>query len=405
MRPPGISSATNSGVARDRCRGGIHPVSEKLRDPRASRMTGLNAVVHSVPLQAVSALVEGALGVRVANGYLRAWRLPTDDLPFHHPGLVWMASLPAGVRLRFATDSRRIRLRCEHVVLEGAAAPQARYDLVVDSEVVATRPAGEPSVEVVFDDLPDSGKAAEVWLPQEVGVRIRSVEVDDGTDLHRVPDARPHWVTYGSSITHCLDAPGPTDTWPARAARQLGWKLTCLGYAGMCHLDPLVARAMAKLPADRFTLKLGINIHNLASLRQRTFAPLVHGFLATLRDAHATTPITVISPIISPSREHDATTALQLAEGEVVATGDLTLEAMRRILEEVVSPWQQNGDANIDYLDGRHLLGEADTDCLPDGLHPDDEGNRRIADRFVGHFSAVGRFPASPPGVARRAPL
>jgi hypothetical protein len=198
--------------------------------------------VQLVPLEDVAGLVEGALGVRVSNGYLRAWRLPIDDVPLHDPMLVWMASLPAGVRLRFRTDSRQVRLGCDHVVLDGTDAPEARYDLVIDDEVVTTQPAAH----------------------------------------------------------------------------------------------------------------------------------------------HA---ITIISPIVSPSREHDATTAVRVGETEVVGTGDLTLEHMRAILGEVVDLNQQRGDDKIDYLDGRELLGEADVDCLPDGLHPDDEGNRRIAERFAAHFA------------------
>ena len=345
--------------------------------------------MQNIPLEQVVPLVEGALGVRVSNGYLRAWRLPLDDLALHDQGLVWTASQPAGVRIRFRTDSTTIRLTCEHVILGGAPAPDARYDLVIDDEVVDTCPVAAPHANVSFGGLPGGDSVVEVWLPQEVGVRIRAVEVDDGAALAPAPDLRPRWVTYGSSITHCAGAPGPTDTWPARAARQLGWHLTCLGYSGMCHLDPLVARAMSAVGADRFTLKLGINVHNLASLRQRTFAPLVHGFLATLRDRHATTPITLISPIISPDRESDPRTHLVLGENEVVANGDLTLERMREILRDVVEKWRDRGDANVDYLDGRTLLGEADADCLPDGLHPDDEGNRRIADRFAQHFAAT----------------
>ena len=38
-------------------------------------------------------------------------------------------------------------------------------------------------------------------------------------------------------------------------------------------------------------------------LRHRTFLPVVHGFIQTIRDARPETPITVISPIISPDRE------------------------------------------------------------------------------------------------------
>ena len=48
---------------------------------------------------------------------------------------------------------------------------------------------------------------------------------------------------------------------------------------------------------------------------RRTFAPYVHGFLETVRDGHPTTPITVISPILSPSREDDVVTERTLLDG------------------------------------------------------------------------------------------
>src|SRR5688572_29155473 len=101
-----------------------------------------------------------------------------------------------------------------------------------------------------------------------------------------------------------------------------------MGFSGMCHLDPLIGRAMAALPVDRFTLKLGINVHGAATLRARTFAPAVHGLIATLRDAHPITPITIISPIISPAGEDSTRSVIRTPDGEVVVDGDLTLMRM-----------------------------------------------------------------------------
>ena len=158
----------------------------------------------------------------------------------------------------------------------------------------------------------------------------------------------------------------------------------------MCHLDPLVARAMAACPADRFTLKVGINVHNMASLRERTFAPLVHGFIAAIRDRHPTTPVTLISPILSPERESSADSAMTLPTGEeVVLRGDLSLAAMRTILEDVVARWNARGDRGVDYLDGRELFGPDDVDHLPDGLHPDALGYARMGERFATRFAAA----------------
>lgn len=343
--------------------------------------------MRAIPLDDIAPLFEGALGTITRPGYIRPWRLPPADHRLHDPGLLWMAGLPAGVRLRFVTDSPTVVLEVDHVMPEGFGLPVAYYDLVVGGEVRQRAAAPDARMRIEFADVPP-GEPVEIWLPHFVGVRLRAVEIADGTALAPVDDDRHRWVTYGSSITHCMEAAGPTDTWPAVAAARLDWHLTCLGFGGMCHLDPLVARAMAALPADRFSLKVGINVHNMASARERVFGPLVHGFLATLRDAHPTTPITVISPILSPDREQSARSVLALGEGpEVVLEGDLTLERMRDVLQSVVGLWQDRGDTAIDYLDGRELFGPDDLDHLPDGLHPDGVGYARMGERFAARFA------------------
>ena len=90
----------------------------------------------------------------------------------------------------------------------------------------------------------------ELWLPQFGSFQLRNLEIDDGATLQPFADARPQWVTYGSSITQCRTAASPTQTWPAIVARQHGLNLTCLGYGGQCHLDAMVARMIRDLPAD-----------------------------------------------------------------------------------------------------------------------------------------------------------
>jgi hypothetical protein len=332
---------------------------------------------------------EGAVGVRRGAGYIRPWRLPPDDLDLHHPGLVFVASAPAGVRLRMATSTRAIALDVDQLFPpEWALDAAPRYDLVADGELLETADAPGGHQTVAFRNLPAGEKIVEVWLPMFPGVRIRRVAIDADATAAPVDDPRPRWIAYGSSITHCIEAHSPSRTWPATAARLLDWHLTSMGFAGMCHLDPLVARLIAQRPADHISLKLGINVHNMASLRERTFAPAVHGFLAAIRDGQPDTPITVISPILSPEREESGLTFRTTPFGEPEELpGDLTLQQMRAILEAVVVVRQRRGDAHLDYLDGRELFGEADLDHLPDGLHPDGEGYERMGRRFAERLS------------------
>jgi hypothetical protein len=348
--------------------------------------------MRELPLTGGPVSIEGAVGVRVAPDYVRPWRLPPDDLELHDPGLVFSASAPAGVRLRVRTDSSAIALEADHVFpvgIEIDAVPA--YDVTVDGGLHASVAAPGAHERIVVDDLPDGEHVVEVWLPVFPGVRLRSLSIDDGASATSAPDERPRWVTYGSSITHCIESHSPSRTWPATAARLLDRHLTCLGYAGMCHLDPLVARMIADLPADHISLKLGINVHNLATLRARTFAPLVHGFLATVRDGHPDVPITVVSPILSPEREQSGRTVLTTPAGDLVIEGDLSLERMREVLADVVEVRRRRGDRNLHYLDGRTLFGEADLADLPDGLHPNGDGYERMGHRFAERTVEAGR--------------
>jgi lysophospholipase L1-like esterase len=350
--------------------------------------------MHSLSLDEIVPLIEGALGLIRQEQSVQPIRIPTADISLHHEAMrsPMTALSPAGVRLRFKSDTDRISLAVEHepmaMLTDEMPLPPCAYDLVMpDGRITRAKPDNDHGPAVIsFDALGSDEKLIEIWLPQGTAVRIRSLAVTEGARISPAPDDRPHWVTYGSSITHCAWVDGPTDTWPSIVARQLDWRLTCLGFNGACHLDPLVARAMAELSADRFTLKVGINVHNLQTLRERTFAPLVHGFIATLRERHPVTPITVISPIFSPGREDSAFTDIPAVFGGVPLTGDLTLNDMRQSLAEVVQLHRARGDHAIDYLDGRELFGHADADLLSDGLHPSPAGYARMGERFTGIF-------------------
>src|SRR5439155_18025250 len=133
--------------------------------------------------------------------------------------------------------------------------------------------------------------------------RLRSLELSDGASFDAQLDYRSRWITYGSSITQCRTAASPTQTWPAIVARKRDLNLTCLGYGGQCHLDPLIARTMRDLPADYLSMCVGINIYGAATLNQRTFRPGICAFVQIVREKHPRTPFVVMPPIYSPPRE------------------------------------------------------------------------------------------------------
>jgi hypothetical protein len=214
--------------------------------------------MRTVPLDELP--IRGALDRDVTATGIVLRRLPSwTRHQLVDPALALLVTMPAGVRLAFVTDSRRLELDVMLTVLEvdGAPFPPAAFDLVVGDEarasvettsgtrlVVETRTGaldlvpGEPAT-IRFDDLPgDASAPVEVWLPHASVVELRAVRIDEGAALGPAPARARRWVHYGSSISHCLEALRPTGTWPAVTARRAGVDLVNLAVAGQCMLDP-----------------------------------------------------------------------------------------------------------------------------------------------------------------------
>jgi len=306
----------------------------------------------------------GAVSVEQGAGWVMPWRIPHADKALYNGELLIRAAMPSGVRLAFRSDTT-------YVAGEFAASPEmAPLDICCDGEFVGSCPLeGQQSFR--FDGLSPRGKVIELWLPQAGEFRLRALELGDGVTLSRHEDARPHWITYGSSITHCRTAASPTQTWPAIVAREMGLNLTSLGFGGQCHLDPLVARLMRDLPADYLSMCVGINIYGGASLGPRTFRWGIIGFVEIVRERHPDTPFVIMSPIYSPPRE----TAPN-------AVG-FTVQAMRGEVAEAVAALQAHGDRNVHYVNGLEVFGEELSHLLPDELHPNAEGYQIMGHRFL----------------------
>jgi hypothetical protein len=228
-----------------------------------------------------------------------------------------------------------------------------------------------------FDNLPDGSKRIELGLPQFGVFRLRGLELSANATVAPVEDARPRWITYGSSITQCRAAESPTQTWPAIVARALDFNLTCLGFGGECHIDSMIARMIRDLPADVISLCLGINVFGGASLSPRSFRPAIIGFVQTLREGHPDIPLIVMSPIYSPQREVTPN----------VVGFDLPL--MRQEIETAVRTLQQYGDSNIHYIDGLSNLGADHAHLLPDDLHPNVEGYKLMGKNISKVFAKI----------------
>ncbi len=319
--------------------------------------------MSDVPL--VDALFRGAVSLEHRAGWVKPWRVPYRDVALFPPdGLGGKAEIPAGVRLEFDSQTTAVT-----VGIVPSTQPTA-LDCVVDGRLVESRtiPPGESTARL--EGLDPRRKRIAVFLPHTVPVRLTGLSVDVGADAESSVRDRPRWITYGSSITQCAAAASPAQTWPALVARRHGLDLTCLGFGGQCHIEPMVARMIRDRPAELISLCLGINVYGGASLGPRTFGAAVLGFVRIVREGHPGVPVAVISPIFSPPRE------------TVPNRVGLSLIAIREEVGQAVATLRSCGDPDVHYVDGRELFGEEHAEHLPDALHPDAEGYRILAANF-----------------------
>ncbi len=324
--------------------------------------------ITSLAFTDLEPLIFGAVSLEAADRGLVPWRLDHRERAFFQEPLERTANAAAGVHLRFCTEASALKLEFGQATLIGAD-DSAVWDLYVDGKLFArqTFPVGDDRVWEI-NDLPDASNDIVIYLPAAMRVCLRRQELNAGLAPR---GARPRWVTHGSSITHCVSALGPGEAWPAIVAGAKGWDAWNLSFSGQCKIETAVARQIARQPADRISVCLGINVaSNHYALR--TWISAVEGFIMTIRDGHPDTPLLVISPILSPPREEWDAPPCKIG-----------LRTMRRRLDESVRKFQTAGDANIFYLDGNQIIGPGDEHTMPDELHPDAEGIKLMGERFL----------------------
>ncbi|MEV4035779.1 GDSL-type esterase/lipase family protein [Streptomyces umbrinus] len=360
------------------------------------------------------------------RGFLDLEQTPHGLLPHRLPArarrqmpddrLAVAEAQPSGVRLVFRTRATVVELDTlpTRRVYRGFPAPaDGVYDLLVDGRLAAQATVAGGNVRTIVDmvtqsaeltegpagtarfaELPAGDKDIEIWLPHTEVTELIALRTD--APVEPAPDSgRKVWLHHGSSISHGSNAAHPTAIWPALAASRGGVELVNLGFGGSALLDPFTARAMRDAPADLISLKIGINVVNADAMRLRAFTPAVHGFLDTIREGHPTTPLLVVSPVLCPIQEDtpgplapdlDGGTLRFKATGDPAerAAGRLTLNVIRDELARIVEQ-RAADDPNLHYLDGRDLYGEKDYAefPLPDEVHPDPAGHRRIGENFA----------------------
>ena len=280
------------------------------------------------------------------------------------PGDTWqMAAIPVGVRLEIVGDAWEVEIaystQTDQLGYRGAGAGMT-FATWTREGLLAEVPAqlGDATVRLPLAQ----GQPTIVYLPEGMRPTVHQVS-GVGGDIAPAP-SQPRWVVYGDSVAEGWIASAPALAWPAIAGREHELDVVNLGYAGAARGEIASAEQVGGLAADLITVCHGTNCWTRTPHSVGVFRESVTAFLDVVRQDHPAAPLLVASPVVRPDAE-DTPNRL-----------GATLADLRRTMEDVVQARIAGGDEHLQLVKGLDLL---DAEHLGDGIHPDDEGHRRMA--------------------------
>ncbi len=288
---------------------------------------------------------------------LEGLRLPADTRA--------VAAVPVGVRFVFLGEPTALEVdyRTETSDL-GYRGEEAGTEFVIfrGDQRVAAAPAqlGEGTVRL---RVGAGEEPATLYLPEGMRPTVLALRPEGG----EIRPARPQkrWLCYGDSIVEGWRASEPAAAWPHIVSRRHDLDVVNLGYAGSARGELPSAQEIAALDSDLISVAYGTNCWSRTPQSADLFGAGLHAFLDLLRAGHPRTPIVAISPILRLD-----------AESTPNVLG-MSLADLRGVFETVVEQRREKGDTRLRLVSGRDLVPEAH---LPDGIHPDGEGHRHMAE-------------------------
>ncbi len=286
-------------------------------------------------------------------------RLP-DAVPLP-PAVLEQARFAAGGRLRFATNSARLHLRCQ-----GRSDSRGHgIDCLVDGICWKTLSLsrGDVSDALIFQGQDNVVRQIELYLPHEQEVNLLAIGLEAGAQIDTASSYSEELplVFYGSSIVQGAGVSLSCMSYPAIVARTLNSDFINWGFYGAGRGEPEVVHYVADSQARILILDLG---KSWGQQPVETYRRM----LVQLRQSQPHTPILVITPIFSTRECFDRRFHQRS-------------ESIRAVMREAATVTDLEG---IVLVEGLELLGEADwTGLSADGLHPNEKGCDTIARRLL----------------------
>jgi lysophospholipase L1-like esterase len=319
-----------------------------------------------------------ALGIahwEIADGAWRAHRLPgameeryvAQD---NNDAFRIRFSCTSCVRLRFVSDTRRLRLAVRYGF---EARTIYRGVFRVNGTELAFGPAErtERWEGTIFEQPSAARQTFDLWFPHMCQADIAGIEMDDACVVEPTPASRLRWLAYGDSITQGMTATLPTRTVIGRCALVLDAAVQNVGVGGAVF-DEWLADTVPGGSFDLVSIAYGTNDYHRSVPAER-FQQNARRLLAALSGKHAGTPVVLLTPLtwIRPSAARP--------DGP-------SLAAYRESLLALAAEFKQ-----VRIVPGDRMIPEGE-EWFVDGVHPNDPGFEVYAKNLLPHLkAALGR--------------
>ncbi|MBI3986232.1 MAG: hypothetical protein HY343_04905 [Lentisphaerae bacterium] len=321
---------------------------------------------HRWSLEEVRRFMSGALSVTDEEGAFCFHRFtkPVADFYASNDALRVRMRCPAGVCLRFASDTRWIRL-----VWRYRESARPFYQGCVEADGMAGTPCGPLKAVPRWEGegfRQDERRRREfcVWMPHMCVAELAGLETEEGAMLEPARPPKFRWLAFGDSVTQGMVARWPHLTYPSRLIARRGGVAHNFGVGG-ATLHAALAEGVPAEPFDLATVMYGLNDFN----QGRPVGELGPCAAALLRALHARAPkarLALITP--TPWIGHEGPNKI-----------GATLGAYRSALREAVRDLPQ-----VTVIEGPSLI-PADPSLYVDGIHPNESG----MDVFAGSLAAA----------------
>lgn len=281
-------------------------------------------------------------------------------------GVYNLAHTPAGVRLRFKTNSPYIAIKS---VCEASASGYFSFDLYerIGCYYKHIKNLAGNGNYSNFENFANVGggslKEYEIQFPFCICVNDVYIGLKEGSVIEKGSDYyyNEPIVFYGSSITHGFSSFRPGNAYTAIISRRLCAEYINLGFSGNAKGEKAMAEYIASLKMSAFVLDYDHNAPNPEHL-----AATHENFFKTVREKNPTLPIVMVS------RPNTLYNTLDDAK-------------RRQIIFKTYLNAKTAGDNNVYFVDGSSFLlsDTADTQII-DQCHPSEGGFLRMAEVIGG---------------------